>query len=60
MELPMTAEMDNSGAGDIANSRSIGGKSRHIHVMIFSLCELKDDKIIAFKHSPGDDNMLTS
>ncbi|KAL7480971.1 hypothetical protein ACHAW6_006644 [Cyclotella cf. meneghiniana] len=32
VELPMTVEMDNSGARDLANSWSIGGRTRHVDV----------------------------
>lgn len=32
VELLMTLEMDNSGAADIANSGSVGGKTRHVDV----------------------------
>ena len=30
VELPMILEMDNSGAVDIANSWSVGGRTRHV------------------------------
>ena len=32
VELPMLAEMDNSGARDLANSWSVGGRMRHVDV----------------------------
>ncbi len=32
VELPMVLEMDNSGAVDIANSWSVGGRTRHMDV----------------------------
>ena len=32
VELPMVLEMDNSGAVDIANSWSVGGRTRHVDV----------------------------
>ena len=32
VDLPMTAEMDNSGARDLTNSWSVGGRTRHVDV----------------------------
>ncbi len=32
LELPMLAEMDNSGARNLANSWSVGGQTRHVDV----------------------------
>ena len=42
VELPMLLEMDNSGAVDIANSWSDGGRTRHVNMRNYFLCELKD------------------
>eukprot|EP00804_Cyclotella_cryptica_P000019 CCRYP_013697-RA/>CCRYP_013697-RA protein AED:0.44 eAED:-0.15 QI:0/0/0/0.5/1/1/2/0/583 len=56
VKLPMIAEMDNSGARDLANSWSVGGRTRHVDVWMFFLCELKEDGMVAFKHIPGPDN----
>ena len=55
-DLPMIAEMDNSGARDLANSWSVGGRTRHVDVRMFFLRELKEDGMVAFKHIPGHDN----
>ena len=52
----MIAEMDNSGAQDLANSWSVGGRTRHVDVQMFFLCKLKEDGMVAFKHIPGSDN----
>ena len=56
VELPMMAEMDNSGALDLANSWSISGRTRHIDVQVFFIWELNEDGVEAFKHIPGTDN----
>eukprot|EP00804_Cyclotella_cryptica_P007776 CCRYP_001385-RA/>CCRYP_001385-RA protein AED:0.40 eAED:-0.17 QI:0/-1/0/1/-1/1/1/0/271 len=56
VKLPMIAEMDNSGARDLANSWSVGGRTRHVDVRMFLLRELKEDGMVAFKHIPGPDN----
>ena len=42
VELPMILEVDNSGAVDIANSWSVGGRTRHVDVQNYFLCKLKD------------------
>ena len=56
VELPMLVEMDNSGAKDLANSWSVGGRTRHVDVRMFFLRELKEDGMITIKHVPGNDN----
>ena len=56
VELPMLVEMDNSGAKDLANSWSVGGRTRHVDVRMFFLRELKEDGFITIKHVPGNDN----
>ena len=56
IKLPMTAEVDNSGARDLANSWSVGGRTRHIDVRMFFLRELKEEGLIEFKHIPGAEN----
>ncbi len=53
VELPMIAEMDNSGAHDLANSWSVGGWTRHMDMLMCFLCELKKDGMVAFKYIPG-------
>ena len=56
VELPMLVEMDNSGARDLANSWSVGGRTRHVDVRMFFLWELKEDGQLAFKHVSGTEN----
>ena len=56
VQLPMMVEMDNSGARDLANSWSVGGRTRHVDVRMFFLRELKEDGLIVFKHISGTDN----
>ena len=43
VQLPMVLEMDNKGAVDLANSWSVGGRTRHVDVRMYFLRELKDD-----------------
>ena len=50
VQLPMVVEMDNSGARDLANSWSVGCRTRHVDVRMFFLRELKEDGLIVFKH----------
>ena len=56
VELPMTAEMDHSGGRDLANSWSVGGRTRHVDVQMFFLHELKEEGMVVYKHIPGPDN----
>ncbi len=56
VELPMVLEMDNSGAVDIANSWSVGGRTRHVDVRNYFLRELKDQGLLAIKHIAGEQN----
>jgi hypothetical protein len=58
VELPMLVEMDNSGARDLANIWSVGGRTRtrHVDVRMFFLRELKEDGLLAFKHVSGTEN----
>jgi hypothetical protein len=53
VELPMTAEMDNSGVHDLVNSWSIGGRTRHIDVRMSFLHKLKEEGMVVYKHIPG-------
>ena len=55
-DLPMIAEMDNSGARDLANSWSVGGWTRHVDVRMFYLHELKEEGMVVFKYVPGPEN----
>ena len=56
VELPMLLEMDNSGAVDIANSWSVGGRTRHVDVRNYFLRELKDQGLLVIKHIAGEEN----
>ena len=56
VEFPMILEMDNSGAVDIANSWSVGGRTRHIDVHNYFLRELKDQGLLVIKHIVGEKN----
>jgi hypothetical protein len=56
VKLPMVLEMDNKGAVDLANSLSVGGRTRHVDVCMHYLRELKDQGMIVIKHISGEDN----
>jgi hypothetical protein len=56
VELPMILEMDNSGAVDIANSWSVGGRTCHIDVCNYFLQELKDQGLLVITHIAGEQN----
>ena len=56
VKLPMLLEMDNSGAVDLANNFSIGGRTRHVDVRQHFLRELKDEGLLVIKHVDGDSN----
>lgn len=53
---PMLLEIDNKGAVFIANSWSVGGRTRHVDVRHHFLRELKERNLIVIKHVPGEDN----
>ena len=53
-ELPMVLKIDNSGAVDIANSWSVGGRTRHVDVRNYFLSKIKDQGLLVIKHIPGD------
>ncbi len=52
----MILEMDDSGAVDIANSWSVGGRMHHIDVQNYFLRELKDQGLLVIKHIAGEQN----
>jgi hypothetical protein len=56
VELPMAVELDNSGARDLANSWSVGGRTRHVDTRQFFIRDLKEQGLIVFKHIPGTEN----
>jgi hypothetical protein len=62
VELLMLTEIDNSGACDLANGWSMGGRTRHIDVHMFYLHKLKEEGMVSFKHIPrpkNEANILT-
>ena len=54
VKLSMVLKMDNSGAVDIANSWSVGGRMRHVDVHNYFLQELKDQGLLVIKHIAGE------
>ena len=40
VKLPMVLEMDNKGAVDLANNWSMGGRTCHVDICNYFLCEL--------------------
>jgi hypothetical protein len=56
IKLPVVLEMDNSGAVDIANSWSVGGRTRHVDIRKYFLQELNDQGLLVIKHIPGERN----
>ena len=56
VELPMVLEIDNSGAVDLANNWSAGGRTRHMETRMFFLRDLQEDGIIEVKWLRGKDN----
>ena len=52
----MILKMDNSGAVDIANSWSVGGRTRHVDVHNYFLQELKDQGLLVIRHIAGEQN----
>ena len=56
VKLPMVLEVDNQGAVDIANSWSVGGRTRHVDVRQCFLRELKEEGILVVKWIAGSEN----
>ena len=56
VELPMKLYMDNSGAVDLVNNWSAGGRTRHMETRIFFLRDLKEAGIIEVEWTKGDQN----
>ena len=56
VKLPMILEIDNSGAIDLANSWSAGGRTRHMETKMFFLRDLKEDGILETKWLKGTEN----
>ena len=56
VKLPMILEVDNSGAVDLANNWSAGGRTRHMETRMFFLRQLKEEGILETKWVRGTDN----
>ena len=52
----MTLKIDNSGAVDLANNWSAGGRTRHIETRMFYLRDMKEAGIIKTVWLRGDEN----
>lgn len=62
VKLPMVLKVDNSGAVDLANNWSAGGRTRHMETRMFFLRELKEQGILTIEWLKGSENpvdMLT-
>lgn len=56
VQKPMKLELDNKGAVDLANSWSVGGRTRHVSVHQSFLCELKEKGLLEIKWIPTTEN----
>ena len=56
VELPMVLKIDNSGAVDLANGWSAGGRTRHMETRMFFLRELKEEGILNIQWLKGSEN----
>jgi hypothetical protein len=56
VELPMILEVDNSGAVDLANNWSAGGRTRHMETCMFFLRDLQEANLIKVEWRRGDEN----
>jgi len=56
VELPMKLEIDNSGAVDLANNWSAGGRTRHMETRMFFLRDLKEAGVIDVHWLKGKEN----
>gem|GEM_PF-6951265 len=56
VKKPMVLEMDNTGAVDLANNWSVGGRTRHIETRQHFLRDLKEEGIIKVTWIPGKEN----
>eukprot|EP00957_Ditylum_brightwellii_P099875 7610697-Ditylum_brightwellii.AAC.1 len=52
----MILEIDNSGAVDLANNWSAGGRTSHMETRMFFLHDLKEARIIEVHWLKGDEN----
>ena len=58
IELPMILKIDNSGAVDLANNWSAGGRTRHMETRMFFLRDMKEEGIIKTIWLKGDENQV--
>ena len=56
VRLPMVLNIDNSGAIDLANNWSPGGRTRHMETRMFFLRQLKEENILVCKWISGTEN----
>ena len=56
VQKPMTLWVDNKGAVDLANSLSIGGRTRHVDVRMHFLREPKEEGTMITRWISGDQN----
>ena len=56
VETPMILYMDNSGAVDLVNNWTAGGRTRHMERRMFFLCEMKEQNVIRTEWKSGDEN----
>jgi hypothetical protein len=56
VELPMILEVDSSGAVDLANNWSAGGRTRHMETRMFFLRDLQEANLIKVEWRRGDEN----
>ena len=56
VELPMVLDIDNSGAVDLSNNWSAGGRTRHMDVRMFFLRDLKEQGLVVTNWIDGENN----
>eukprot|EP00957_Ditylum_brightwellii_P195524 14898298-Ditylum_brightwellii.AAC.1 len=54
----MILEVDNSGAVDLANNWSVGGRTWHMQTRMFFLCNLQEAKLVNVVWQKGSDNQV--
>eukprot|EP00957_Ditylum_brightwellii_P174562 13291611-Ditylum_brightwellii.AAC.1 len=58
VELPMLLNIDNSGAIDLANNSSAGGRRKHMETRMFFLSDLKEAGIVDIQWLKGNTNLV--
>ena len=56
VETPMVLEIDNSGAVDLTNNWSAGGRTRHMETRMFFLRDMQEEGILKVHWLRGEDN----